>query len=98
VKAGLSDVGWTWPVNTAEELCLKAILDHAGDFVPDLYKVDTARLTEDVMYLRELGFQDIDPEFLFELEMDGIDKTELGIKLGMQSLSKRDAFTSFSNR
>jgi hypothetical protein len=98
VKAGLSDVGWTGPANTAEELCLKAILDHAGDLVPDLYKVDAARLTEDVMYLREMGFQDIDHEFLFELEMDGIDKTELGAKLGMQSLSKRDAFTSFSKR
>jgi hypothetical protein len=44
-----------------------------------------------------MGFQDIDHEFLFEPEMDGIDKSEAGAKLGMQSLSRRDAFTRFPN-
>jgi hypothetical protein len=98
VKAGMSDLGWRGPANTAEELCLKAIFDHAHDVVPDIYQVDKARLADDVMYLGEMGFQDIDHEFLFEPEMDGIDKTELGAELGMQSLSRRDAFVRFSNR
>lgn len=98
VTAGLSDVGWSGPVNTAEELCLKAILDHTAEVVPDVHEVDEGRLSDDVMYLSEMGFQDIDHESLFEPEMDGIDKSEVGAKLGMQSLSRRDAFTRFPNR
>jgi hypothetical protein len=75
VTKGLTEVGWEGPANTAEELCLKAILDHASDVIPEVWKVkDIARLKADVMDLRESGFQDIDHEFLFEPEMDGIDK------------------------
>jgi hypothetical protein len=37
-------------------------------------------------------------EFLFEPAMDGIDKSELGAQMGMQSLSRRDAFKRFANR
>jgi hypothetical protein len=50
------------------------------------------------MDLRENGFQDIDHEFLFEPEMDGIDKSDLGAQMGIQSLSRRDAFKRFANR
>jgi len=50
------------------------------------------------MDLREIGFQDIDHEFLFEPAMDGIDTSDLGAQMGMQSLSRRDAFKRFGNR
>jgi hypothetical protein len=50
------------------------------------------------MDLREIGFQDTDHEFLFEPEIDGIDKSDVGARMGMQSLSRRDAFTRFGNR
>jgi hypothetical protein len=80
-------------------LCLKAILDHASEVIPDVCKIkDSARLKADVMDLRESGFQDIDHEFLFEPEMDGIDKSDVGAQMGMQSLSRRDAFKRFTNR
>jgi hypothetical protein len=99
VTKGLTQAGWEGPANTAEELCLKAILDHASDAVPDVWKIkDSARLKADVMALRESGFQDIDHEFLFEPEMDGIDKSDVGLQIGMQSLSRRDAFKRFTNR
>ena len=99
VERGLHDAGWEGPANTAEELCLKAIFDHASDVVPEIYKVeDENQVRDDLMDLRELGFQDIDHQFLFEPEMDGIDKSDLGAHLGMQSLSRRDAFKRFSNR
>jgi hypothetical protein len=99
VTTGLAEVGWEGPANTAEELCLKAILDHASEVIPDVWKVeDRARLKADVMDLREIGFQDIDHEFLFEPAMDGIDKSDLGAQMGMQSLSRRDAFKRFGNR
>jgi len=99
VTKGLTEVGWEGPANTAEELCLKAILDHASDVIPEVWKVkDIARLKADVMDLRESGFQDIDHEFLFEPEMDGIDKSDMGAQMGMQSLSRRDAFKRFTNR
>ena len=99
VTKGLTEVGWEGPANTAEELCLKAILDHASDVVPDVWEIkDTARLKADVMDLRELGFQDIDHEFLFEPEMDGIDTSDVGAQVGMQSFSRRDAFKRFTNR
>src|ERR1700682_346265 len=72
VTTGLADAHWEGPANTAQELCLKAILDHASELVPDIWKIeDTARLEDDVMDLRETGFQDIDHEFLFEPELDG---------------------------
>jgi hypothetical protein len=90
---------WDGPANTAEELCLKAILDHASDVIPDLWKIaDKRRLEEDVMDLREIGFQDIDDEFLFEPATDGIDTSDLGAQMGMQSLARRDAFKRFANR
>ena len=86
VTTGLADAGWEGPANTAEELCLKAILDHAAEVIPEVWKIeDRARLEADVMDLREIGFQDIDHEFLFEPEMDGIDKSDLGARMGMQS-------------
>ena len=45
VSAGLTDADWDGPANTAEELCLKAILDHASEVIPDLWKIeDRARL------------------------------------------------------
>ena len=47
---------------------------------------------------RESGFQDIDHEFLFEPQMDGIDKSGAGAQMGMQSLSRRDAVKRFTNR
>jgi len=99
VATGLTDVDWKGPSSTAEEVCLKAILDHASEVIPDVWTIkDGARLHADVMDLREIGFQDIDHEFLFEPAMDGIDKSDLGAQMGMQSLSKRDAFKSFGNR
>jgi hypothetical protein len=99
VTTGLTKVDWDGPASTAEELCLKAILDHATEVIPDVWKVeDRARLESDVMDLREIGFQDIDHEFLFEPEMDGIDKSDVGARMGMQSLSRRDAFKRFANR
>ena len=99
VTTGLTDVDWEGPANTAEELCLKAILDHASEVIPDVWKIeDRARLKADVMDLREIRFEDIDHEFLFEPAMDGIDKSDLGAQMGMQSLSRRDAFTRFGNR
>lgn len=99
VTTGLTDVDWEGPSNTAEELCLKAILDHASEVIPDIWKIeDRARLKADVMDLREIGFQDIDHEFLFEPAMDGIDKSDLGAQMGMQSLSRHDAFKRFGNR
>jgi hypothetical protein len=99
VTKGLTDADWEGPANTAEELCLKAILDHASEVIPDVWKIeDRARLKADVMDLREIGFQDIDHEFLFEPEMDGIDQSDLGAQMGMQSLSRRDAFKRFGNR
>jgi hypothetical protein len=30
--------------------------------------------------------------------MDGIDQSDVGVQLGMQSLSRRDAFKRFANR
>ena len=99
VTTGLTDVDWKGPSSTAEEVCLKAILDHASEAIPDVWKIeDRARLNADVMDLREIGFQDIDHEFLFEPAMDGIDKSDLGAQMGMQSLSRRDAFKRFGNR
>ncbi len=99
VATGLTDVDWKGPSSTAEEVCLKAILDHASEVIPDVWTIkDSARLHADVMDLREIGFQDIDHEFLFEPAMDGIDKSDLGAQMGMQSLSKRDAFKRFGNR
>ena len=99
VTKGLTDADWEGPTNTAEELCLKAILDHASEVIPDVWKIeDRARLKADVMDLREIGFQDIDHEFLFEPEMDGIDQSDLGAQMGMQALSRRDAFKTFENR
>ena len=99
VTKGLTDAEWEGPANTAEELCLKAILDHTSELIPDVWKIeDGARLDADVMDLRAIGFQDIDHEFLFEPEMDGIDQSDLGVQLGMQSLSRRDAFKRFENR
>src|SRR5207248_2068100 len=93
VTKGLTDADWEGPANTAEELCLKAILDHASEVIPEVWKIeDRARLKADVMDLREIGFQDIDHEFLFEPETDGIDQSDLGAQMGMQSLSRRDAF------
>jgi hypothetical protein len=62
-------------------LCLKAILDHASEVIPDVWEIkDSAQLKGDVMYLRHSGFQDIDHEFLFEPEMDGIDKSDVGAR------------------
>jgi len=99
VTTGLADFDWEGPSNTAEELCLKAILDHASEVIPDAWKIkDSARLNADVMDLREIGFQDIDHEFLFEPATDGIDKSDLGAQMGMQSLSRRDAFKRFGKR
>jgi hypothetical protein len=99
VTNGLQDVAWEGPVNLAEELCLKAIFDHAIDVVPEIVQVnDMDRLEDAVLYLQEVGFQDTDHEFLFEPEMDGIDQSDVGIQLGMQSLSRRDAFKRFANR
>jgi hypothetical protein len=99
VATGLTDVDWKGPSTTAEEVCLKAILDYASDVIPDVWTIENrARLHADVIYLREIGFQDIDHEFLFEPAMDGIDKSDLGAHLGMQSLSKRDAFKRFGGR
>ena len=99
VTKGLTDADWEGPANTAEELCLKAILDHASEVIPEVWKIeDRARLKADVMDLREIGFQDIDHEFLFEPETDGIDQSDLGAQMGMQSLSRRDAFKPFEGR
>jgi hypothetical protein len=99
VTTGLTEIHWLGPANTAEELCLKAILDHASEVVPDFWEIRVrARLESDVMDLRENGFQDIDHEFVFEPEVDGIDKSDLGAQMGMQSLSRRDAFKRFANR
>jgi len=99
VTTGLTNADWEGPTNTAEELCLKAILDHASEVIPDVWKIeDRARLKADVMDLREIGFQDIDHEFLFEPAMDGIDTSDLGAQMGMQSLSRRDAFKRFGSR
>jgi hypothetical protein len=99
VTTGLTQVEWEGPANTAEELCLKAILDHASEVIPVLWKIaDKRRLENDVMDLREIGFQDIDHEFLFEPAMDGIDTSDLGAQMGMQSLVRRDAFKRFANR
>jgi hypothetical protein len=85
VKAGLSDVLWEGPSNPAEVLCLKAILDHAILFMPDIAKVkDMDRLADDIYYLQEMGFQDIDYEFLFEPETDS-------------SPPRRDAFKKFAS-
>jgi hypothetical protein len=99
VTNGLQDVAWEGPVNLAEELCLNAIFDHAIDVVPEIVQVnDMDRLEDAVLYLQEVGFQDTDHEFLFEPEMDGIDQSDVGIQLGMQSLSRRDAFKRFANR
>lgn len=99
VTTGLTEVDWDGPATMGEELCLKAILDHASGVIPNVWKIkDRARLEADVMDLREIGFQDIDHEFLFEPEMDGIDKSDLGARMGMQSLSRRDAFKRFANR
>jgi hypothetical protein len=98
VATGLTEVDWKGPSSTAEDVCLKAILDYASEVIPDVWKIkDRARLHADVMDLREIGFQDTDHEFLFEPAMDGIDKSDLGAQLGMQSLSKRDAFKRFEN-
>ena len=99
VTTGLTNPIWDGPANLAEQLGLRAILDYAADVVPEFWKIeDRARLEDDVMELRERGFQDTDHEFLFEPEMDGIDKSDVGAHLGMQSLSKRDAFKRFMNR
>ena len=99
VTKGLTDADWEGPANTAEELCLKAILDHASEVIPEVWKIeDRARLKADVMDLREIGFQHIDHEFLFEPETDGIDQSDLGAQMGMQSLSRRDAFKPFEGR
>jgi len=99
VTTGLTDVDWEGPSSTAEELCLMAILDHASEVIPEVWKIeDKARLKADVMDLREIGFQDIDHEFLFEPAMDGIDNSDLGAQMGMQSLSRRGAFKKFGNR
>jgi hypothetical protein len=98
VATGLTHLDWKGPSSTAEEVCLKAILDHASEVIPDVWKIkDSARLHADVMDLREIGFQDIDHEFLFEPATDGIDASDLGAQMGMQSLSKRDAFKKFGN-
>jgi hypothetical protein len=86
VKSGLQDVGWEGPASAAESLCLKVILDYTIRVVPEIAQVkDVGRLGDDVMYLLEMGFQDVDNEFLFEREM-------------AQSLSRRDAFKRFASR
>src|SRR5438309_7750530 len=54
VTRGLAEVGWEGPANTAEALCLKAILDHASEVIPDVGEVkDIARREGDGMDLRE---------------------------------------------
>lgn len=99
VGHGLTFASWKGPANTAEELCLKAVLDHAGEVVPDMFKLSNEkRLRNDIERFREVAFQDLDHEWLFQPEMDGIDKSELGETLGIQSLSRRDAFKPFANR
>jgi hypothetical protein len=86
VKAGLGDVFWQGPSNPAEALCLKAILDHAILFVPEIAKVkDMDRLADDIYYLLQMGFQDVDYEFLFEPETDS-------------SPPRSDAFKRFAHR
>jgi hypothetical protein len=99
VGHGLTVASWKGPANTAEELCLKAILDHAGEVVPDMFRLaNEKRFCEDIDSFREVAFQDLDHEFLFQPEVDGVDKSELGERLGIQSLSRRDAFKTFANR
>src|SRR5258708_13546777 len=39
VTKGLTEVGWEGPAKTAEELCLKGILVHASEGIPDVWKI-----------------------------------------------------------
>ena len=61
VGHGLTVASWKGPANTAEEPCLKAILDHAGEVVPDMFRLaNEKRLREDIDSLHEVAFQDLD--------------------------------------
>jgi len=58
VTTGLTDVDWEGPSSTAEELCLMAILDHASEVIPEVWKIeDKARLKADVMDLARSAFR-----------------------------------------
>jgi len=86
VASGLRDVGWEGPANTAEELCLTAIFNHAISVVPDIAFVkDMDGLEDAILYLQEVGFQDVANDSLFAPEIDA-------------SAARRDAFKRFANR
>jgi hypothetical protein len=46
VTKGLTDADWEGPANTAEELCLKAILDHASEVIPTSGRSKTGRASK----------------------------------------------------
>lgn len=90
-------VGWklaqpryTYPACVAEELALAGILDRAGTWLEI-----TGKEPFDFDDLKDVLFQDLDYEYLYSPELDGID-AELGERLGMASLSFSDWFKPFN--
>lgn len=93
----LITVGWKlaqpqylYPACVAEELALAGILNRAGAWLEIAGKEPF-----DFDSVKDLLFQDLDHEYLFASELDGID-LELGDQLGMASLAFSDWFKPFN--
>lgn len=73
----------------AEELALRAIIDRA------ILVSEERGAVADFSQLEEELYEDMDFEFLFDFSRDGVERSEVGARLGMGSLDHRDWFKPF---
>ncbi|MFN3217675.1 MAG: hypothetical protein ACE367_14365 [Acidimicrobiales bacterium] len=84
VVAGRLQDRWEPPRCRGEELVLRAVLDHAEICFEEL----TGEQTRTFYDLRDLLFEDLDHEYLFDPAFDGIDDPDTyeGSQMGVESL------------
>ena len=76
---------------TAEELALHALIENANMILKeDGVEADFGLFIDD-------AFQDFDYKFLYNLEMDGVEDTEVGIQHGIGRLHFDEWFIPFDN-
>ncbi len=93
VVAGRLQDGWEPPQCRGEELVLRAVLDYAETCYEDV----SGDSTESFVDLRELLFEDLDHEYLFDPRFDGIDdpETREGAQMRVQPLHPSSWFVAF---
>lgn len=93
VVAGRLQDQWEPPRCRGEELVLRAVLDHAETCFEEQTNESTAGFAD----LRDLLFEDLDHEYLFDPAFDGIDDPDTveGSQLGVHTLHPSAWFTPF---